>query len=101
MHQKVDYERHMSVTADRYCRHLDSGALTNDKIEINIDICCTDSPFDRACFVPRTQYWLIKLYFEVGACQAHHDLSARLFSGREIVELFAACAQLADIICQC
>lgn len=78
MYKKVNYERRLSVMVHRYCRLLDSKALSNDEIKSDINLSCIDFSFDWDCFIQRAQYWSAHLYFEVRTRQTHRDASARV-----------------------
>lgn len=78
MNDEVDYERHLSVMNNRFCRSLDSGALTNDEIKLNINLCCIGFSFAKAWILQRAQYCLTNLDFEIRALRTHRDLGARV-----------------------
>lgn len=97
MYDKADYERHLSVRVDSYCRLLESWSPANNELKIDIDPCCIDSPFDKAWSVQRPQYWVGVSDFEMRAWKRHQDPSARVLVGWQTVQLLASC--LRDRLC--
>lgn len=51
LHGEEDYERRLSVTADCFCRFVDTKIPTNDKTTPDNDLCCTGFLFDVAWFI--------------------------------------------------
>lgn len=102
MYAEVDYERRLSVSIDRSCRVSASGAHTTDEVKVDIDHFRIDFHFYNAWFVPRAQYWLTNLDFEVRARHRNRDTSDLVPVGRRNIRLLC-CLSIRSVhsVCWC
>lgn len=64
-YEKVVYERQSSMMISLFIRQLEHRFIRPQDIVVDIDLCCSDFPFNSVWFIANPAYWQDDLEFEV------------------------------------